>query len=117
MLCFSIDSPTSLENVKNKWVPEVKKHRPNCPYILVGTKADIRNDKNMLAKLKDQGVEPVSVEAANQICKSIKAVKFMECSAMLNEGVREVFEEALYNGMYPPTEKTQEKKPGKCTLL
>ncbi|KAF0973259.1 hypothetical protein FDP41_008466 [Naegleria fowleri] len=116
LLCFSVDSPTSLDNIKNKWVPEVRKHRPNCPLVLVGTKADIREDKSAVAKLKDQGTEIVSKEMAEQVAKAIKAVKYMECSAMKNNGVKEVFEEALYNGLYPPEVKT-EKKKNSCLIL
>lgn len=82
----------------------------------MGTKADIREDKSAVAKLKDQGTEIVSKEMAEQVAKAIKAVKYMECSAMKNNGVKEVFEEALYNGLYPPEVKT-EKKKNSCLIL
>ena len=42
LVCFSIGSPHSLENVRTKWVPEIRHHCPNTPFILVGTKADLR---------------------------------------------------------------------------
>ncbi len=35
-MCFSIDSPDSLENIPEKWNPEVKHFCPNVPIILVG---------------------------------------------------------------------------------
>ena len=38
LMCFSIDSPDSLENIPEKWTPEVKHFCPNVPIILVGTK-------------------------------------------------------------------------------
>jgi hypothetical protein len=28
-VCFSLVSPTSLENIQNIWMPEVKEHSPN----------------------------------------------------------------------------------------
>lgn len=31
-VCFSIDSPDSLENIPEKWTPEVKHFCPNVPY-------------------------------------------------------------------------------------
>jgi Ras family protein A len=37
-MCFSIDSPDSLENIPEKWTPEVKHFCPNVPIILVGNK-------------------------------------------------------------------------------
>ena len=37
-MCFSIDSPDSLDNIPEKWTPEVKHFCPNVPIILVGNK-------------------------------------------------------------------------------
>lgn len=37
-MCFSIDSPDSLENIPEKWTPEVRHFCPNVPIILVGNK-------------------------------------------------------------------------------
>lgn len=57
LLCFSIISPSSLENVKEKWVPELRYHCPNTPIVLCGTKSDLRNpppgsqDAKMMKKL------------------------------------------------------------------
>jgi Ras family protein A len=31
LMCFSIDSPDSLENIPEKWTPEVKHFCPNVP--------------------------------------------------------------------------------------
>lgn len=41
-LCFSTISSVSFESVKSKWWPEVHHYIPNIPYILVGTKVDLR---------------------------------------------------------------------------
>ena len=38
LLCFSIDSPDSLRNILERWVPEVKYNCPKVPIILVGNK-------------------------------------------------------------------------------
>ena len=43
LLCFSIVSRTSLENVKREWEPEIREHCPNTPIVLCGTKSDMRN--------------------------------------------------------------------------
>src|SRR6266498_4775287 len=47
LICFSVDSIDSLENVETKWYPEVKSFCPNLPIILVGNKTDLRNNQNM----------------------------------------------------------------------
>lgn len=36
LICFSVVSPSSYENVMTKWNPEVKHHCPDAPVILVG---------------------------------------------------------------------------------
>uniref|UniRef100_A0A668UT57 Ras homolog family member B n=1 Tax=Oreochromis aureus TaxID=47969 RepID=A0A668UT57_OREAU len=51
LMCFSVDSPDSLENIPEKWVPEVKHFCPNVPIILVANKKDLRNDENVKNEL------------------------------------------------------------------
>jgi len=51
LMCFSIDSPDSLENIPEKWTPEVRHFCPNVPIILVGNKKDLRNDMNTIKEL------------------------------------------------------------------
>lgn len=38
LLCYSIASPPSFENIKSKWISELNHHCPHTPIILVGTK-------------------------------------------------------------------------------
>src|SRR5438045_1789651 len=38
LICYSIDNIESLENVEEKWYPEVKTFCPDIPVILVGNK-------------------------------------------------------------------------------
>ena len=45
LICFSIVYPPSLENVRLKWVPELRKHCPTVPFILVGAKTDLRDKR------------------------------------------------------------------------
>ncbi|OQR76171.1 ras GTP-binding protein Rho1-like [Tropilaelaps mercedesae] len=47
-MCFSIDSPDSLENILEKWHPEVKHFCPNVPIVLVANKKDLRNDSTTI---------------------------------------------------------------------
>ena len=43
-----------------QWYPEVRHHCPATPIILVGTKLDLRDDKETLDKLKDKKLVPIS---------------------------------------------------------
>ena len=38
LLCFSVDSADSLDNIEEKWLPELRHHAPGVPIILVATK-------------------------------------------------------------------------------
>uniref|UniRef100_A0A1I7XR96 Ras-related protein ced-10 n=1 Tax=Heterorhabditis bacteriophora TaxID=37862 RepID=A0A1I7XR96_HETBA len=50
LVCFSLVNPASFENVRAKWFPEVSHHCPTTPIILVGTKADLRDDKDTIER-------------------------------------------------------------------
>ena len=41
LICFSVVSPSSFENVTSKWCPEIKHHCPDAPILLIGN--DISN--------------------------------------------------------------------------
>lgn len=94
LMCFSIDSTDSLENVKEKWYPEVKHFCPNVPIILVGNKKDLRNDERARHELAKLRQDLVKFEDGRLMAEQINAFTYLECSAKTKEGVREVFETA-----------------------
>ncbi|XP_020381725.1 rho-related GTP-binding protein RhoG-like [Rhincodon typus] len=94
IICFSIGDPGSFHDIWNDWYPEVKRHQPNVPVLLVGTKKDLRHDPSTILNLLKRELAPVSYQQGARLARKIKAVKYMECSALLGEGVIEVFEEA-----------------------
>lgn len=95
IICFSIDSPTSYENVKRKWHPEIKHHCPNVPILLLGTKSDLRDDQEVLEKLRAQNQTTVTQEQGTRMARQIKAVKYLECASINQDGLDEVFDEAV----------------------
>ncbi|XP_007910146.1 ras-related C3 botulinum toxin substrate 1 isoform X2 [Callorhinchus milii] len=113
VICFSMVSPASFQNVRAKWFPEVKRHCPHSPIILVGTKLDLREDKETLDKLKEKNLAPVTCEQATQVAKEIGAVKFIESSALLQRGLKAVFEEAIRSVIFRPAQKRKLK----CSLM
>ncbi|NWI03758.1 RHOA protein, partial [Tichodroma muraria] len=126
LMCFSIDSPDSLENIPEKWTPEVKHFCPNVPIILVGNKKDLRNDEHTrreLAKMKQassfQSLRingqkcPVKPEEGRDMANRIGAFGYMECSAKTKDGVREVFEMATRAAL----QARRGKKKSGCLLL
>ncbi|VDP78253.1 unnamed protein product [Echinostoma caproni] len=112
LMCFSIDSTDSRDNILEKWYSEVKHFCPNVPIILVGNKKDLRNDeraRHELAKMRQEMVKP---EEGRLMAERINAYAYLECSAKTKEGVREVFETATRAAL---STKRKGKKP--CELL
>ncbi|XP_028643740.1 ras-related C3 botulinum toxin substrate 3 [Grammomys surdaster] len=60
LICFSLVSPASFENVRAKWYPEVRHHCPHTPILLVGTKLDLRDDKDTIERLRDKKLAPIT---------------------------------------------------------
>jgi Ras-related C3 botulinum toxin substrate 1 len=114
LIAFSIISPHSFDNVKSKWWPEIQHHAPGVPLILVGTKADLRNDTQMLNTLQSKGLHVITGEEAAQRSKDIGAVKYLECSALTQEGLKTVFDEAIRAALSKPKGTT---KKGGCKIL
>ena len=110
LICFSIDNPDSLENVPEKWTPEVRQYCPNVPIILVGNKTDLRNDDETKQELANMKQEPVKAEDGRCMAERIHAFAYLECSAKTKEGVREVFETATRAAL-------QVTKKSKCLIL
>jgi Ras-related C3 botulinum toxin substrate 1 len=61
----------------------------------VGTKLDLREDKATADNLRSKKMEPVSYEQALAVAKEIKAVKYLECSALTQRNLKSVFDEAI----------------------
>ncbi|GAA5826967.1 hypothetical protein JCM11251_002182 [Rhodosporidiobolus azoricus] len=94
LLCFSVDQPTSLENIESKWVDEVREHCPGVKLCLVALKCDLREDFVAREKLARYNAAPVQYEEGLAVARRIRVNRFMECSAKHDRGVRECFEEA-----------------------
>jgi len=122
LLCFSVVNHPSFVNVKDRWYVEIKHHCPNVPIILVGTKADLRNDESTLETLRKEGKQPITEEEANTMVKELGALKYLECSALTRQGLKNVFDEALTSVVCAQSGKGSAKSGGKqkkkgCSLL
>lgn len=93
LVCFSVVSPASFENVRVKWFPEVRRHCPNVPCLLVGTQVDLRDDLSLQEKLLKQKLQPVTSKAGEQLAKELGALKYIECSPVTQYNVKDVFNE------------------------
>ncbi|KAG6849085.1 hypothetical protein H0H93_011394 [Arthromyces matolae] len=113
LVCFSVTSPASFENVKEKWFPEVHHHCPGVPCLIVGTQIDLRDDPQVMEKLSRQKQRPVANEQGERLARELGAVKYVECSALTQKGLKNVFDEAIVAALEPPVLK----KSKKCLIL
>eukprot|EP00457_Paulinella_chromatophora_P015642 gb/GEZN01016294.1/.p1 GENE.gb/GEZN01016294.1/~~gb/GEZN01016294.1/.p1 ORF type:complete len:188 (+),score=29.75 gb/GEZN01016294.1/:26-589(+) len=108
LICFAVPSKISFSNVAEKWVPELKKHGPpNTPFILCGTKADMRDEKD---------AQCVSKSDAENFAKSMGA-KYVECSAKTFSGMSDVFNCATDMGINKPKAAAAAGGGGCCVIL
>lgn len=105
LLCFSIDSSSSFEQIRSSWILELNHHCPNTPIILVGTKADLRENQERISDLAARGLEMVTKEQGLNLAKEIGAVEYHECSALTQQGIRSLFERAVIVGLSKPFKK------------
>jgi len=120
IICFSLTSPESFDNVKKKWVPEVTHFNPKTPIVLVGTKLDLRDNEDTIASLKEHNLAPISYSKAEKLTKDIQAYKYVECSALTQKNLSLVFEEACKAVFADHHQKTsrdrKEKSKDRCLL-
>ena len=93
LVCFSVVSPSSFENVKEKWVPEITHHCQKTPFLLVGTQIDLRDDAATVEKLAKNKQRPLSLDMGDRLARELRAVKYVECSALTQKGLKNVFDE------------------------
>ncbi|KAH7376993.1 small GTPase superfamily [Plectosphaerella cucumerina] len=104
MLCYSVDSKDSLENVESKWVGEIADNCPGVKLVLVALKCDLREnveDENLGPDDQPAAPQPgekrtqlINYDQGLEVARRIQASRYLECSAMKNRGVNEAFTEA-----------------------
>lgn len=82
--------------------------------IFTGTKIDLRDDRETLSTLADQGLSPIKREQGQKLANKIRAVKYMECSALTQRGLKQVFDEAVRAVLRPEPQKRRQRK---CLLM
>ena len=97
-----------------QWVPEITHHCPKTPFLLVGTQIDLRDDAGTIEKLAKTKQKAITVEQGEKLARELKAVKYVECSALTQKGVKNVFDEAILAALEPPEPKKNRKC---CSLL
>eukprot|EP01097_Dermamoeba_algensis_P008631 TRINITY_DN581_c0_g2_i1.p1 TRINITY_DN581_c0_g2~~TRINITY_DN581_c0_g2_i1.p1 ORF type:complete len:118 (-),score=32.06 TRINITY_DN581_c0_g2_i1:163-516(-) len=84
---------SSFENISAKWHSEVTHHCAEAKILLVGTKIDLRDNKETREKLN--GALIPTPDQAQKLAETLKMRGYFECSALTQEGLKRVFEEAI----------------------
>ena len=79
----------------------------------MGTKSDLRNEADTIRKLKEQNQSPVTHQQGVALSRQIHAARYLECSALNQDGIKDVFAEAVRAFLNP--QPTAHKKS--CVLL
>ena len=116
LVCFSVASRSSFENVRDQWVPEIKHYCPRVPFLLVGTQSDLRGDPHTVSRLARSRERFVTDEEGAKLAKQLKAVGYLECSALSQHGLKNVFDEAILAHLNGPVNDKNSKK-SRCVLL
>ncbi|KAJ8101358.1 small GTPase superfamily [Lipomyces tetrasporus] len=121
MLCFSIDSRDSLENVQTRWVGEIADHCEGVKLVLVALKCDLRSTVSDDADgngFGDGRRSYISYDEGLQVAQKIGALRYLECSAKKNRGVNECFTEAARCALSAKPKGAKDDPPESgCTIM
>ncbi|KAK4446684.1 P-loop containing nucleoside triphosphate hydrolase protein [Podospora aff. communis PSN243] len=119
IICARIPRPTMFSNVQDKWIPDIKEHNPNSPFLIVGI-IDEEDNASLAASLEEQSQKhrnaPKSVSDYYALGRKLvesheKAWKYMQCNLASDEEVRRVFQQALLAHMNQRLDGQNEKPP------
>ena len=102
ILLYSSDTYKTFDNIKKKWLAEVKTFSPDVNILLIGNKKESKLNNNR---------DTVSYEDGLRLADDIEAVGFLECSAFDEEGVNNVVQTLLQ------ALTVNESKSSGCSLM
>ena len=97
----------SFNNALKMWIDEIRQSGSSrsAPFVLVGTKIDLRTslaDVELLAKSKQK---PITREQGERAAKEYGACTYIECSALTQENLKETFDAAILAALTPARTK------------
>lgn len=110
MICFSLISRDSFNNVFTKWLPEIQHHCPGIPIVLIGNKTDMRDEH------AERGRDYITKEEATSMANKIGAVGYKECCALTGTGLHEAFDVSIRKAL-AHLEKPKKKKRVRCSIM
>src|SRR3989338_10255516 len=71
LICFSLVSRSSFDNVESHWIKEVRNFSKEVPFILCGTKMDQKEDPQFVKKMEEKEERPISKEEGEKMAKKL----------------------------------------------
>ena len=105
IVTFAVTSRSSYDNVRAKWIPELQHYAPGVPFILVGTKVDMRTGPDCVSKMEGE-----------HLCSSLKGQNYLECSAKTQEGLKSVFDTAI-QAVVAARKKPNKPRGRRCNIM
>ena len=101
IVSFSVVDSESYKLVWKKWnTSYMKTHNPSIPIILVGCNAEDRIEKIESEELTNLEKKQISVEMGEQLARHINATKYLECSAIDETNLQDVYEEVARTSIF-----------------
>ena len=88
------------------WVPYINENYPGTPFVLVGLQTDLRDDAEIIEKLSKTQQNPVTAKKAEKLAHKLR-VKYVECSALKQMGVKDVFDQAILTALEKPSKSSK----------
>ncbi|OPJ74084.1 rho-related GTP-binding protein RhoD [Patagioenas fasciata monilis] len=117
LICFDVTSPNTFDNILTKWYPEVNHFCRGVPVLLVGCKTDLRRDQEVLQKLREGHLEPISYQQGEAMARQVHAVSYLECSARYQENVGDIFAVACSAALGAARRSQRRKRPRRGCVL
>jgi len=86
---------------------------PNTPFVIVGTKLDMRQNEEAVAKLRSEGKVPLSTSDGQKLAEELGAIGYLECSALTQQGLKTVFDTSIRGALEASDRPADGKKGGK----
>uniref|UniRef100_A0A8C7E4N6 Rho-related GTP-binding protein RhoF n=1 Tax=Naja naja TaxID=35670 RepID=A0A8C7E4N6_NAJNA len=100
-----------------KWYPEANHFCKGIPILLVGCKTDLRKDKVLLRKLRQDQLEPITYQKGEALARNLHAVAYFECSALYHENITDIFTEASKAALNRMKKEQQRQRLKRTCLL
>lgn len=118
VVCYSVNCRDSFENISKVWLPELQKFGPpKASVVIVATKRDLRPRNSLIRNVPTETSQPqngyVNYDEGLKLANEVHAFSFLECSAISEDGVSDVFAQAtraVLKGLKDEKAKNKERR-------